>query len=125
MLYVLFAAPTFFLRPLADPVVTWMLRGLFDTYFPAVSSLSALGAVAFAGAGRPGVAFGLGALTAAALAARAWFLRRMDADLRARDGGDPTAVWRLRRLHLGGLACNAVQFATIIACIPWVFPVLA
>ena len=31
-----FASLTFFLRPFDDPIVTWVLKGLFSTYFLAV-----------------------------------------------------------------------------------------
>ena len=33
----------------------------------------------------------------------------MDAQLSARDAGDADAVRRLRRLHWGGMLCNAIQ----------------
>jgi hypothetical protein len=44
----------------------------------------------------------------------------MDADLSARDTGDPDAVRRLRRLHWGGILCNAVELVTIVASIPYI-----
>ena len=44
----------------------------------------------------------------------------MDAQLSARDAGDADAVRRLRRLHWGGMLCNAIQLVAIVASIPYV-----
>jgi hypothetical protein len=121
MLYFLVASPTFLLATLEDPVVTWLLRGLFSFHFRAVSIACLVGAVAFAMAGRPVVAVGIGLIATFAVYARSWFLRRMDAQVSARDAGDADAVRRLRRLHWGGMAYNAAQFGAIVAGIPFVF----
>lgn len=122
MLYFLVASPTFLLRPLSDPIVTWMLRGLFNVHFLAVSVTCAIAAMAFLLASRPLVAIGIGVVAALAIGARRWFLSRMDAELGVRDAGDVTAVRRLRRLHWAGMAYNAVQFFVIVASISRVFP---
>jgi hypothetical protein len=122
MLYFLVASPTFLLRPLSDPVVTWMLRGLFNVYFLVVSVTCGIATMAFLLAGRPLVAIGTGAVAALAIAARRWFVSRMDAELRVRDAGDATAVRRLRRLHVAGMAYNAVQFAVIVGSVSRIFP---
>ncbi len=122
MLYFLVASPAFFFRPLGHSSATFLLRGLFSTYFLAVAVIGGIGAGAFAGAGRPWVALGIGALAALAIAARAWFLGRMDAQLRARDAGDPNAVRRLRHLHVGGMVYNAIQVAAVVTSIPAIFP---
>lgn len=42
----------------------------------------------------------------------------MDALLAARDAG---ATGRIRRLHVGGIAYNAVQCSVVLACVPAVF----
>jgi hypothetical protein len=44
----------------------------------------------------------------------------VDADLSARDTGDPDAVRWLRRPHWGGMLCNAVELVTIKASIPYI-----
>jgi hypothetical protein len=44
----------------------------------------------------------------------------MDAELSARDAGDADAVRRLRRLHWGGMLCNAIQLVAIVGSIPFV-----
>ena len=122
MLYFLVTSLTFLLRPLSDPVVTWLLRGLFNVHFLLVSATCALAAMAFLLASRPLVAIGIGAVAALAIAVRHWFLSRIDRELRVRDAGDATAVARLRRLHWGGMLYNAVQFAAVVANISRIFP---
>ena len=44
----------------------------------------------------------------------------MDAELSARDAGDTDAVRKLRRLHWGGMLCNAVQLVAIVTAIPYI-----
>lgn len=122
MLYFLLASPTFLLRPLSDPVVAWLLRGLFGVHFLLVGVTCGIAAAAFAFAGLPAIALAIAATAALAFAARRWFLRRMDVELRACDAGDAAAPRRLRRLHWGGMAYNAIQFAAVIASMPQVFP---
>jgi hypothetical protein len=122
MLYFLVASPTFLLRPLSDPIVTWMLRGLFNVHFLAVSVTCGVAVLAFLLASRPLVAIGIGVVALLAIGARRWFLSRMDTELGVRDAGDVTAVRRLRRLHWAGMAYNAVQFFVIVASISRVFP---
>jgi hypothetical protein len=100
--YCFLAAPAFLLVRLDIPPVTQLLRGLFNGYFLLVAAV------------------GLGVIAAFAVLARRWFLRRMDADLNARDAGDPDAVRRLRRLHWGGMLCNAIELVTIVASIPYI-----
>ncbi len=118
MLYFLIASLTFFLRGFDDPVVTWMLRGLFNVYFTLVIAGSSLAALAFVVAGRPVVAAGIALVLGCAVAARRWFLARMDAGIRARDAGDAAAVSAMQGLHLRGIAYNAVQFVLVVVCVP-------
>jgi hypothetical protein len=118
--YCLLAAPAFLLVRLDIPPVTMLLRGLFNAYFVLLAIAGVIGTVAFALEGRLVGAVGIGLIAAFAVLGRRWFLRRMDADLNARDAGDPDAVRRLRRLHWGGMLCNAVELVTIVGCIPYV-----
>ncbi|MGG5819750.1 hypothetical protein [Falsiroseomonas sp. HW251] len=122
MVYFTISSLTFFLKRLDDPVVGWMLRGLFSVYFKAVIAGCVLAVIAFAAAGRPAVAAGLAALLAADVAARAWFLRRMDEEIRVRDAGDALAPRRMRRVHLGGIAWNGLQLVAVAAAVPRLFP---
>lgn len=122
MLYFLLASTTFLLAKLSDPVVTWLLRGLFDTYFLAISGCSAFAVLAFAGAGRPGIAAGIGVIAAFAIGARRWFLRRIDRQIEARDAGDAHAPRELRRLHYYGMLYNVVQSVLVIASLNQIVP---
>jgi hypothetical protein len=118
--YFLLAAPAFLLVRLDIPPVTQLLRGMFNVYFLVLAIAGVIGTVAFAVEGRLAVAIGVGLIAAFAVAARRWFLRRMDAQLSARDAGDADAVRRLRRLHWGGMLCNAIQLVAIVASIPYI-----
>jgi hypothetical protein len=120
MLYFLLASPAFLLVKLDIPPVTQLLRGLFNAHFLTMSIVGAIGTVAFALAGRPVFAMGIGLMAAFAVWARRWFLRQMDAQLRARDAGDADAVRRLRRLHWGGMLSNAIQLVAVVGSIPYV-----
>ena len=124
MFYLLMTSPTFLLVKLDIPEVSRLLRGQFHGYFLIVSIAGVIGTLAFAVAGRPAVAAGIGLIAAFAVLARPWFLRHMDAQISARDAGDADAVRRLRRLHVGGMLCNAVQVGAIVASIPYVFGTL-
>jgi hypothetical protein len=122
MFYFQVASLTFFLRPMGDPVVTWLMRGLFNTWLLGVVILGTVAVIAFASAGSARVALGLAAVAGCAALARRWFLARLDVQIRARDGGDATAIRRLRRLHLGGIAYNAIQLALLIPSLSGIFP---
>ena len=120
MAYFLLASPTFLLVTLDIQPVALLLRGLFNAYFLMMIIAGAIGTVAFAVTGRLVFAVGIGLLAAFAVSARRWFLREMDAQLRARDAGDADAVRRLRRLHWGGMLCNAIQVVAIVGSIRYI-----
>jgi hypothetical protein len=120
MFYFLLAAPAFLLVKLDIPPVTQLLRGMFNGYLLALAIAGAIGVVAVVVDGRPVLAIGIGLIAALAASSRRWFLRQMDARLRDRDTGDADAVRRLRRLHWGGMASNAIQLAAVVACIPYI-----
>jgi hypothetical protein len=118
--YFLLAAPAFLLVKLDIPPVTQLLRGMFNSYFLVLAIAGVIGTLAFALEGRLAVAVGIAAIAAFAVSARRWFLQRLDAELSARDAGDADAVRKLRRLHWGGMLCNAVQLVAIVAAIPYI-----
>jgi hypothetical protein len=93
---------------------------MFNAHFLMLSIAGVVGTVAFAVAGRLAFAIGVASIAAFAVWARRWFLQEWDAQLDARDAGDAGAVRRLRRLHWGGMLCNAVQLAVIVGSIPYV-----
>ena len=117
--FFLLSAPAFLLVKLDIPEVTQLLRGLFSVHFMMVGIAGIIGTLAFALAGRPLLAVGVALIAAFAVRARGWFLRRMDAQLSARDAGDADAVRRLRRLHWGGMLCNALLLAAFVGSIPY------
>ena len=118
--YFLLAAPAFLLVRLDIPPVTQLLRGMFNGYFLMLIVAGVVGTVALAAEGRLVFAIGVGVIATFAVTSRRWFLRQMDAQLRARDAGDADAVRRLRRLHWGGMLCNAIQLVAIVASIPYI-----
>jgi hypothetical protein len=118
--YFLLAAPAFLLVRLDLPPVGQLLRGMFNGYFLTLAIAGVIGTIAVAVAGRLVLAIGIGLIAAFAVSARRWFLRKMDAQLRARDAGDADAVRRLRRLHWGGMLCNAIQVVAVVGSIPYV-----
>ena len=122
MFYFLVTSFAFFLRSLEHNSATILLRGVFSVCFLAVGVIGALATLGFAGTGRGGPAMGAAVVALVAFGARAWFLRRIDREVRARDAGDAMAVRRLRRLQVGGMAYNAVQFLTVLGSIPRLFP---
>ena len=111
------SAPTFLLVGLEIPEVTQLLRGIFNGYFLVMGLAGAVAAVAFVVAGRPVFAIGAIAIAVFAIAARRWFLQRVDAELQAREAGVSTAVRRLRVLHLKGMLVNVVQLAVVVASV--------
>jgi hypothetical protein len=117
MLCFFLSAPTFLLVGLEIPEVTQLLRGIFNGYFLVMGIAGAVAAVAFTAAGRPIFAVGAVAIAVFAIAARRWFLQRVDAELQAREAGVSTAVRRLRVLHLKGMLVNVVQLAVVVASV--------
>ena len=120
MIYFLLAAPAFLLVRLDIPPVALLLRAMFNGYFLTLAIAGAIGTITVAVAGRLVLAIGIGLIAAFAVSARRWFLRRMDAQLSTRPAGDADAARRLRRLHWGGMLCNAVQLVAIVAAIPYI-----
>jgi hypothetical protein len=120
MFYFLLAAPAFLLVRLDIPAVAQLLRAMFSGYFLTLAIAGGIGTMAVAAEGHPVLAIGIGLIAAFAASSRRWFLRNMDARSGDRDAGDADAVRRLRRLHWGGMASNAIQLAVIVACIPYI-----
>lgn len=119
MIYFAVASPTFLLVRFDDPSVTRVLRGLFKAYFLMMSVITVVGTIAYATTGRLVFAVGLGVMAMFAMGAGRWFLRRIDAEIGARDAGAADALPRLRRLHVVGMACNALQLVVVLASLPY------
>jgi hypothetical protein len=118
--YFFLASPAFLLVKLDIPPVTQLLRGMFNAHFLMMRIAAIIGTVTFALTGRPVFAIGVALIAAFAVWARGWFLRQWDVQLSARDAGDAAAVRRLRRLHWGGMLCNAILLFAIVGSIPYV-----
>ncbi|MBI5320269.1 hypothetical protein [Bradyrhizobium sp.] len=118
--YFFLASPAFLFVKLDIPQVTQLLRGMFNIQFVMLGVAGVIGTLAFAAAGRPFFAVGIGVVAASAILGRRWFMGKMDAQLSARDSGDACAVRRLRRLHWTGMLCNAVLLAVLVASLPYV-----
>ena len=118
--YFFLASPAFLLVKLVIPEVTRLLRGMFNAHFLMLSVAGVIGTIAFALTGHLAFAIVTGLIAAFAIWARRWFLQEWDAQLDARDAGDAGAVRRLRRLHWGGMLCNAVLFAAVLGTIPYI-----
>ena len=112
------STPTFLLVGLEVPEVTQLLRGLFNGYFLVMGIAGTVAAVGFVVAGRPVFAVGAVAIAVFAIAARRWFLQRVDAALQAREAGVAAAARRLRALHLKGMLVNAALLAVVVASVP-------
>jgi hypothetical protein len=123
ILYFGIASLTFFFAKLHDPVVTRVLRGLFNTYFIGLVMGSVVGVVAFAITGRSWTATTIGLVGTCAALARRWFLHRLDIQVAARDCGDAAAIRHLRQLHMSGIAYNAVHLIALVASIPFTVPI--
>jgi hypothetical protein len=123
--FFLLSSPAFLLVKLDVPEVTQLLRGLFNAHFLMVGIAGMIGTLAYALAGRWTFAVGIGLVAAFAVWGRGWFLGQMDAQLIARDAGDANAVRRLRRLHWGGMLCNATVLAVLVRSIPYIMPASA
>ncbi|MHB2168764.1 hypothetical protein [Alsobacter sp. R-9] len=118
MFYLLIASPAFLLVKLDVHPVGWLLRTQFYGYFAALIAISAVGAAAIAVEGHVVQAEVLAAIAAVALVWRSFLLRRLDAALADGDAGIPGTGERLRRLHVIGMAANAVLLVTVVAFVP-------
>lgn len=119
--YFLLTSPTFLLVKLDIPQVSFLLRNQFSGYFMTVVGAGVVSTAGFAFAGRLLFAAGAAAIMVFSFLARRWFLRRIDGEIAAREAGDLTAAGRLRRLHVGGMACNLVELGVVIAAVPGIF----
>lgn len=116
MAYLLFAAPGFLFVKLDIPPVARLLRLMFGAYFLVLTTTAVIGAVMFAMTGPWAFVFGIGVL-ASTVIARRWFLRRMDAQI---DTWPADVGRQLRRLHYGGMLCNAIQLVVVMGSIPYI-----
>lgn len=114
--YLLLAAPGFLFVKLDILPVARLMRMMFSAYFQVLAVAAIVGTIVFALTGRWAFVIGV-AVLAFALIERRWFLSRMDGEI---DAWPADVGRRLRRLHCGGMACNALQLAIVIGSVPYV-----
>lgn len=114
--YLLLAAPGFLFVKLDILPVARLLRMMFGAYFQVLTVAAIVGTLVFAVTGRWTFVIGV-AVLASTLMARRWFLQRMDAQI---DTWPADVGRRLRRLHYGGMVCNAIQLAVVIVSAPYI-----
>lgn len=119
LFYLLLASPAFLLVRLDIPQVAYILRSVFFGYFLILVVVGLVAAALYALEDRAIPALGIGLLTAADAVWARWMMRRMDARLAEIQAGHTGVGRRLRRLHWAGMATNALQTATLLACIPY------
>jgi mannose-6-phosphate isomerase-like protein (cupin superfamily) len=89
------------------------VRGLSDLYFVAVMVTAALAGVCYALGGQFIFSAGMGCAAAFALAVRRLVVRRMDALRERMRPGDRQEIAQFRRLFLGSMMANGVQFGAV------------
>ncbi len=111
--FFMLASPPLLILKHDTPTDGRFIRGLFNIYYLAVMTIAAIAATGSALAGRTTVAFAMGLLFAFVFAVRRGVLSQMDRLRQAIAGGDTTAIRQFRRLHIAGMALNALQFAVV------------
>lgn len=96
------------------PMDARFIRGLFNVYYWAVIVTAALGALAFALAGRPVFALLMVGIAGLAVAGRRLILQRMDTLRGTMTASDLPAISRFRRLHVTGMLVNVAQLAIVV-----------
>ena len=96
------------------PTDARFIRGLFNLYYVAVMTVALAGAAGNALAGRPAVAAAMAGLALFVYGVRRWVISRMDQQRDAIARGEPMAVSRFRRLHIGGMLVNVVQLGIAV-----------
>ena len=111
--FFLLGTPPLLLLKYDAPNDARFVHGLFDIYFVAVMVAAALAGVSYALAGQFIVAAGMGCAAGFALVARRVIVRRMEA-LRSRlQPSDTAEISQFRRLFIGGMVANGVQFGAV------------
>lgn len=118
LFYLLLASPAFLFVRLDIPQVAYIFRAVFFGYFLVLVSIGLVAAMLFALDGRPVAALCIGLLAAFDLTWRGWMMPRLTALLADVEAARAGVGHRLRRFHLGAMAMNAVQAATVLAFVP-------
>lgn len=90
------------------PLDSRFIRGLFKVHFTAIMITAGVGALSYALAERLTIATALICVAALGLAARFWFVSRMDSVRSTMTPDDAAAIRRFRQLHIAGMLLNVV-----------------
>lgn len=93
------------------PLDSRFIRGLFNVYYVAIMITATIGAVSYALAGRPAIAFALACVTTLGFAGRYWLVSRMDLIRSTMTAEDSSAIQQFRRLHITGMLINVALLA--------------
>lgn len=118
MLYLLLASPAFLFVSLEIPQVATIMRSVFFGYFLVLVAAGLVAAALFALDGLLLHSVCIGLVTLLDVLWRQWMMPRVDAAVAASQGGVAGKGHRLRRLHLAGMATNALQLAITLPFIP-------
>lgn len=115
MIVFTFASPPLLVLKHDTPVDGGFVRSLFNLYYIVVMAIGTAGAAGCIYLGRSSQALAMGGVVVFVFLLRRWMIARID-DLRAAIArGEPTAIPRFRRLHIGGTAFNVLQ----LGCVAW------
>jgi hypothetical protein len=90
-----------------------VVRQVFHYCYRIVTVVALVAAVAYASVGRLPLAAGIGCIAALAIGMHHWLLTRMDALRATMHDGDSAALAQFRKLHITGIALNAVQLVAM------------
>jgi hypothetical protein len=90
-----------------------VVRQVFHYCYRLVTVMAVVASLAYAFAGRPLLSAGIGCIAVVAIVMHHWLLTRMDALRATMHEGDTAALSRFRRLHVTGIALNAVQLVAM------------
>ncbi|MBI2770806.1 MAG: hypothetical protein HYX47_14360 [Burkholderiales bacterium] len=95
------------------PLDARFIRGLFHYYYRAVLVTSTAATIAYAFAKRPAFSLGMCVVAVLALIAHRLVIGRMDALRGTMTPEDAVGIHSFRRWHVGGMAFNVLQLATV------------
>jgi hypothetical protein len=90
-----------------------VVRQVFHYCYRLITVMAVVASLAYAFAGRPLLSAGIGCIAVVAIVMHHWLLTRMDALRATMHEGDTAALSRFRRLHVTGIALNAVQLVAM------------
>jgi len=100
------------------PMDSRVVRQVFHYCYRLVTVVATVAAIGYAWNGRPQLSLGIACIALLALAMHEWLLARMDALRTTMHDGDSAAIKRFRKLHVTGIAVNAMQLVAVGMALP-------